>query len=681
MTITNSSNRLAVIAASVAVAAGLIGAVAIAPAQAASLSSTQVQAIVNLLQSFGADSGTIANVTAALNGQATSGTGGSSSGGSAGACPALSRDLQQGSSGADVMALQAFLNASADTRVAASGAGSPGMETSTFGPATKAAVIKLQVKHAISPAAGYVGPVTRAKIASVCGTTGGNTGGNTGGGALQGGEGSLDINGDLGDVETDVNEGEEDVQVLGAELEGQDSDIMLERVDVDVTLSGTGSSQLDNYITEVSLWLDGKRLATLDVDEADEDTNNVFSFRFTGLKGVVQEDEESELYVAVTAVNNVDTGDIAKILVFNIPQNGIRAVDAAGISETYVTSANSTTLTSGSVNVTEETAGDLDISEGDENPEGQVVSVDEDNDTNDVLVLAFDMEADNQDVVVDDIPVGLTSTGLTGGIDVGVKRAILKKDGTTIKTKTISSTASDYQEVVFDNLDLDIGEGETAEFQVFVDLHDAEPGSFATGSTLYASTTGSDAQWDVEDSEGDSVTPGGSVNNSGDLLVFETEGLEVELVSVEETKTFTAESTGQADVGQFRIVVDITAVGEDMYIDKDAAEDFDRGGTGSAGTGFQWATTSQSTTGTTTVSDVLTASGSTSGDSSNTYKINEGQTRRFTLTVNLEGDIDGVTAVQLTGINYDDADGASAAEFYNSNMSDFKTDLLTLLVI
>ncbi|MCC7500790.1 peptidoglycan-binding protein [Candidatus Nomurabacteria bacterium] len=680
MTITNSSNRLAVIAASVAVAAGLIGAVAIAPAQAASLSSTQVQAIVNLLQSFGADSGTIANVTAALNGQATGGTSGGSTSG--GACPALSRDLQQGSSGADVMALQAFLNGSADTMVAASGAGAPGMETSTFGPATKAAVIKFQVKYAISPAAGYVGPVTRAKIASVCGTTGGNTGGNTGGGALQGGEGSLDINGDLGDVETDVNEGEEDVQVLGAELEGQDSDIMLERVDVDVTLSGTGSSQLDNYITEVSLWLDGKRLATLDVDEGDEDSNDVFSFRFTGLKGVVQEDEQSELYVAVTAVNNVDTGDIAKNLVFSVPQNGIRAVDAEGISETYVSSSESTTLTSGSVNVTEETAGDLDITEGDENPDGQVVSVDEDNDTNDVLVLAFDLEADNQDVVVDDIPVGLTSTGLTGGIDVAVKRAILKKDGTTIKTKTISSTASDYQEVVFDDLDLDIEDGETAEFQVFVDLHDAEVGSFATGSTLYASTTGSDAQWDVEDAEGDDVTPGGSVNNSGDTLVFETEGIEVELVSVSEEVIFAGETSGQKQIGEFKIVVDITANGEDMYIDKSATLDTQRDGTGSAGNGFMYATTTDSTTGTSSaIAAVVTATGSTSGDSSNTFKINDGQTRRFTLTVTLEAGLDGVIGLQLFGINYDDADGASSAEFFTSNLSDFKTDLLTVLII
>lgn len=93
-----------------------------------------------------------------------------SGGTSAGAGYTFNTNLTVGSKGADVMNLQKTLNMSADTRVAASGAGSPGMETSTFGPATKAAVIKFQVKHGITPAAGYVGAVTRAKLNSMGGT-------------------------------------------------------------------------------------------------------------------------------------------------------------------------------------------------------------------------------------------------------------------------------------------------------------------------------------------------------------------------------------------------------------------------------------------------------------------------------------------------------------------------------
>ncbi len=191
---TTSSLRLVGVVAGVAVALALMGAVAVAPAQAAGLTQTQIQSIVSLLASFGADQATINNVTAALNGQATSGTG-SSGGSTSGACPALSRDLQVGSSGADVKALQVYLNASGYT-VAASGAGSMGNETMTFGPATKAAVVKLQTAWAISPAAGYVGPKTRAAIATHCasGSTGGTTGGTTTGGAVTVSAGAQPVN-------------------------------------------------------------------------------------------------------------------------------------------------------------------------------------------------------------------------------------------------------------------------------------------------------------------------------------------------------------------------------------------------------------------------------------------------------------------------------------------------------
>ena len=80
----------------------------------------------------------------------------------------LSRGLDVGSTGADVLLLQKFLNTSPDTQVAASGVGSPGHETTYFGPATAKAVGKFQIKYGLatasSPGFGYVGPKTRAKI-------------------------------------------------------------------------------------------------------------------------------------------------------------------------------------------------------------------------------------------------------------------------------------------------------------------------------------------------------------------------------------------------------------------------------------------------------------------------------------------------------------------------------------
>lgn len=76
-------------------------------------------------------------------------------------------NLTVGSTGDDVMNLQKVLNGDVETQVAASGVGSAGNETKTFGGLTKAAVIKFQKKYGISPAAGYVGAITRAKLNSM----------------------------------------------------------------------------------------------------------------------------------------------------------------------------------------------------------------------------------------------------------------------------------------------------------------------------------------------------------------------------------------------------------------------------------------------------------------------------------------------------------------------------------
>lgn len=81
-------------------------------------------------------------------------------------------NLSLGTRSASVMDLQKVLNMYSETKVASTGAGSPGMETSYFGPATKAAVIKFQAVNSVSPTSGLVGPLTRAVLNQVCtGTT------------------------------------------------------------------------------------------------------------------------------------------------------------------------------------------------------------------------------------------------------------------------------------------------------------------------------------------------------------------------------------------------------------------------------------------------------------------------------------------------------------------------------
>ncbi|MFZ4648411.1 MAG: InlB B-repeat-containing protein [Patescibacteria group bacterium] len=73
------------------------------------------------------------------------------------------KDLKSGVTNSDVTELQKYLNVNGYL-VAKMDAGSPGKETSKFGAATKAALIKFQKKNKINPAIGIFGPVTRKMI-------------------------------------------------------------------------------------------------------------------------------------------------------------------------------------------------------------------------------------------------------------------------------------------------------------------------------------------------------------------------------------------------------------------------------------------------------------------------------------------------------------------------------------
>ena len=141
----------------------MVGGTAVLPASAATLDELLAQ---------------IAALTAQLNalkGASTS-TGVNLSGVS------FSRNLSQGATGEDVRNLQKVLNLKAETQVAVSGAGSPGGETTFFGPATKAAVTKFQDFYAsdilaplgLSKGTGFVGASTRAKLDAVAAATAGS---------------------------------------------------------------------------------------------------------------------------------------------------------------------------------------------------------------------------------------------------------------------------------------------------------------------------------------------------------------------------------------------------------------------------------------------------------------------------------------------------------------------------
>ncbi len=78
----------------------------------------------------------------------------------------FTRSLFRGVSGEDVKCLQTYLN-SAGFTLTDSGFGSPGNETTFFGPLTQGAVSRWQAAQSVFPTAGFFGPISRAKYKAV----------------------------------------------------------------------------------------------------------------------------------------------------------------------------------------------------------------------------------------------------------------------------------------------------------------------------------------------------------------------------------------------------------------------------------------------------------------------------------------------------------------------------------
>ncbi len=118
---------------------------------AAGLTQLQISAIIQLLQSFGADQGIVSNVQISLSGGVPTTT--------TTFCYTFNTDLTVGSSGADVSALNQALSISGINT---------SINSSNFTEDTAADVVSFQAKYGIRQT-GYVGPITRGKLNALYG--------------------------------------------------------------------------------------------------------------------------------------------------------------------------------------------------------------------------------------------------------------------------------------------------------------------------------------------------------------------------------------------------------------------------------------------------------------------------------------------------------------------------------
>ena len=175
---------------------------------------------------------------------------------------AFTRDLTLGSTGADVIELQTVLEKGGYLTIPA------GVSKGYFGAMTQSALAKWQAAVGITPASGYFGPISRAKLADAGTTTGGSTTGGSSTG-LKGGDGDIQsIDKTTSGTETTLGEGDTE-DVLGFDLEADDnSDLEVTSVRVDIEITGSGAStRLNRYLEEVAITFDGEQVGSVDASD------------------------------------------------------------------------------------------------------------------------------------------------------------------------------------------------------------------------------------------------------------------------------------------------------------------------------------------------------------------------------------------------------------------------------
>jgi peptidoglycan hydrolase-like protein with peptidoglycan-binding domain len=530
----------------------------------------------------------IADLTAQLA-ALTSGVSGGSASMSSSACPyTWTRSLSSGATGADVMKLQQFLNSSSDTRVAATGVGSAGQESEYYGPATAAAVSAFQTKYRtdiLSPAGlvnptGYFGPSTMAKANMLCASApvmvddhmddDDDSTPSTAG--LSGGE--ADVNSLQGrDEEDEVAEGEEDVAVHRVEFDVEDGDVRLERMDVSFDASALvgndGEPDPWDAFDEISLWVDGDKVASEDVtdeDDWDDEGSDVYTFRIRNVDTVFAEDTTGEVVIAVSAASNLDVDGDAGDDDWDVyvGTTGMRFVDSVGLD---ITEGPGVADASTFEMIEEGDNDDLDLESSDEDPDASTLEVDED-DKKEHLIFAFDLSAEDSDndVTLDNL---ISVNVVVGGTDGANVNAIIDDfrlvvDGKSFDAEAYTGTTKTTV-VDFDiDGDVEIGHDETVTAMLYAIFEDT--GTGFTDATVEASTT--PAQIDAEGA--DDITVGGSAK-SGNVHTVRTTGLTLSAEpsdgkdSSDSVQVISGVAT-DANYGTMFLEFEITAFGDDLWV-------------------------------------------------------------------------------------------------------------------
>lgn len=578
--------------------------------------------------------------------------------------------LKMGMTNANVKSLQQTLNMNGYI-VATVGAGSPNMESMYFGAKTKAAVQAFQISKGLGKD-GVVGPMTGAALAALgdgsmpgsypagctssagystttgqpcsggsmvpgCASTSGyssTTGqpcnGSSNGGALNGTAGDITVTSYSSGLETQVGEGETNQKVVGFEVKADaGSDVALNSVKVTLQKTSGGSSyRLGRYADSVSVWSeDGTKIGSSSVSDFSEDSN-VYTRSIPLSNVVVRSDKKARFFVSVDAVDNIDSND--QNAYWQASVSNVRFSDASGAILTDSTTVSKTFQFTSLASASDV---ELKVNLSSSNLKAQTVKVSTTSQTNGVELLKFTLKAQGSAMSIDQIPVTFTSTStgvasITGNVTLNI-------DGQTF-SESVSGSGTSLT-VLFNDLNIDLAKDETITATVSADINSLT-GNYGQGETLAASipsslvTATSGNYIDVEDVNGDQLVTGDrSGSATGETMTFRSTGVNTVMGTPSYNRT--TDTSGNVTSVTYTVPVSVTSFGNTLYVGQSAQLATSASGSNAFALAFQ--TSAAPTTDEVTSSASIAVSSSDAVIESNGFRLDDGSTKHFTITVTL----------------------------------------------
>jgi hypothetical protein len=449
-----------------------------------------------------------------------------------GASTTFTSDLTLGSTGSQVSALQSWLVSKGFLTMPS------GVAMGYFGGLTQAALARYQASVGISPAAGYFGPITRAKVNAMGGVgtgTGTGTGTSTGGITTPGAEGTITVTSSNAGLVSTVYEGDDMAPIYGVQVEAKNSDIAVQRIKVNL---GTDSKIYNKGYSKIYVTVDGNVVASADLNSSTVvKESSTYYITLTGFNIVVPKNGKKQIILKADVMSSIESTDRTTLtsIGITIPANGVRGVDGAGIDQYGPSSALSSRTTTFSAELAETATITLSLNSSSPKKNDIFATAgSSENELDKATLASFDFKAEKDAVTVTDFGVTITKTG-SGGANASTT-VYLYEGSTELDSASLVGTGASGSFFNFADLDFVVPKDTTKTLTLKADIRSAN------GTVANFAATASTTNLVTENTNGDSVTESGSF--TGYTQGVRNQGIEVTLLSKSITTSGVPQTSG-----------------------------------------------------------------------------------------------------------------------------------------